>query len=142
MSIKSKYFWPKLVFFFSVIGPGIIAANADNDAGGIATYSMVGAQFGTSMLWVLFLITFSLAVTQEMGVRMGLVTRKGLGGIIRENFGLRWTALAMLAMLIANLGTITAEFAGIAASFEIFDISKFWSVPVSALVVWLVLYKG
>ena len=78
MFAKSKYFLPKLLFFFSVIGPGIIAANADNDAGGISTYSVVGAQFGTSMLWVLFLITFSLAITQEMGVRIGLVTRQGL----------------------------------------------------------------
>ncbi len=142
MPQKSKHFWPKLIFFFSVIGPGIIAANADNDAGGIATYSIVGAQFGFKMLWVLFLLTFSLAITQEMGVRIGLVTRQGLGGVIRENFGLRWTAFAMLTMLIANLGTITAEFAGIASSFEIFNISKYWSVPLSALVVWLVLYKG
>lgn len=142
MFAKSKHFWPKLIFFFSVIGPGIIAANADNDAGGITTYSLVGAQFGTQMLWVLFLITFSLAVTQEMGVRIGLVTRQGLGGVIRENFGLRWTAFAMVTMLIANLGTITAEFAGIASSFEIFDISKYLTVPVAALIVWLVLYKG
>jgi Mn2+/Fe2+ NRAMP family transporter len=142
MFTKSKHFWPKLVFFFSVIGPGIIAANADNDAGGISTYSVVGAMFGTQMLWVLFLITFSLAITQEMGVRIGLVTRQGLGGVIRENFGLKWTAFAMLAMLVANLGTITAEFAGIASSFEIFNLSKYIAVPISALVVWLVLYKG
>lgn len=142
MFTKSKYFWPKLIFFFSVIGPGIIAANADNDAGGISTYSLVGSEFGFKMLWVLLLITFSLAITQEMGVRIGLVTRQGLGGVIRENFGLRWTAFAMLAMIVANLGTITAEFAGIASSFEIFNISKYFSVPISALVVWLVLYKG
>lgn len=142
MWIKSKHFWPKLIFFFSVIGPGIIAANADNDAGGITTYSLVGADFGMKMLWVLFLITFSLAITQEMGVRIGLVTRQGLGGVIRENFGLKWTAFAMLAMLIANLGTITAEFAGIASSFEIFDISKYIAVPIAALVVWLILFKG
>lgn len=142
MKLKSKYFWPKLLFFFSVIGPGIIAANADNDAGGISTYSIVGAHFGTQMLWVLFLITFSLAITQEMGVRIGLVTRQGLGGVIRENFGLKWTTFAMFAMLLANLGTITAEFAGIASSFEIFNISKYITVPISALIVWLVLYKG
>ncbi len=142
MFAKSKYFLPKLLFFFSVIGPGIIAANADNDAGGISTYSVVGAQFGTSMLWVLFLITFSLAITQEMGVRIGLVTRQGLGGVIRENFGIKWTAFAMVAMLVANLGTITAEFAGIASSFEIFDISKYITVPIAALAVWFVLYKG
>lgn len=142
MFTKSKHFWPKLIFFFSVIGPGIIAANADNDAGGISTYSLVGSEFGFKMLWVLLLITLSLAITQEMGVRIGLVTRQGLGGVIRENFGLRWTAFAMLAMLVANLGTITAEFAGIASSFEIFNISKYIAVPISALVVWLVLYKG
>lgn len=134
--------WPKMIFFFGVIGPGIIAANADNDAGGISTYSIVGAQFGMKMLWVLFLITFSLAITQEMGVRIGLVTRQGLGGVIRENFGMKWTAFAMLTMLIANMGTITAEFAGIASSFEIFGISKYIVVPLAAAIVWLVLYKG
>src|SRR3989339_392133 len=139
---NGKHFWTKIIFFFSVIGPGIIAANADNDAGGISTYSVVGAHFGLKMLWVLFLITISLAITQEMGVRIGLVTRQGLGGIIREKFGVKWTFFAMVAMLIANLGTITAEFAGIASSFEIGNISKYWSVPVCALVVWLVLYKG
>jgi len=125
-----------------VIGPGIIAANADNDAGGISTYSIVGANFGVKMLWVLFLITFSLAITQEMGVRIGLTTRQGLGGIIRERFGVKWTAFAMLTLIVANLGTMTAEFAGIAASLSIFGISKFLAVPLAALVIWLVLYKG
>ncbi|MFZ2189931.1 MAG: divalent metal cation transporter [Candidatus Magasanikiibacteriota bacterium] len=139
---KKSIWWAKVLFFLSVIGPGIIAANADNDAGGISTYSIVGAHFGLKMLWVLFLITFSLAVTQEMGVRIGLVTRQGLGGIIREKFGVKWTLFAMVTMLIANLGTITAEFAGIASSFEIGNISKYWSVPVCALAVWLILYKG
>jgi len=137
-----KKTWPRILFFFSVIGPGIIAANADNDAGGISTYSIVGAHFGTNMLWALFLITFSLAVTQEMGVRIGLTTRQGLGGIIRERFGVKWTVFAMLTMLIANLGTIVAEFAGIAASLSIFGVSKFISVPLGVLVVWLVLFKG
>ena len=131
-----------MLIFFTVIGPGIIAANADNDAGGITTYSIVGAHFGTRMLWVLFLVTISLAITQEMGVRMGLVTRQGLGGIIREKFGVRWTFFAMVTMLIANLGTITAEFAGIAAALSIFGVSKYIAVPVSALIVWLVLYYG
>ncbi|MDO8499151.1 MAG: divalent metal cation transporter [bacterium] len=142
MREKFQKLWLKLVVIFAVIGPGIIAANADNDAGGITTYSVVGAQFGTRMLWILFLITISLAVTQEMGMRIGLVTRQGLGGVIREKFGVRWTAFAMMAMLIANLGTITAEFAGIAASFGIFGISKYWSVPLAALAVWFILYKG
>jgi len=139
--IKQK-FWPRVVIFFAVIGPGIIAANADNDAGGISTYSIAGAHFGTKMLWVLFLITFSLAVTQEMGVRIGLVTRQGLGGIIRERFGVKWTTFAMITMLIANLGTMVAEFAGIAASLGIFGVSKYLSVPISAVIVWLILYKG
>ena len=142
MRERLKIIWPRVLFFLGVIGPGIIAANADNDAGGITTYSIAGAHFGTTMLWVLFLITFSLAITQEMGVRMGLVTRQGLAGIIRENFGVRWTVFAMFAMLVANLGTITAEFAGIAASFSIFGISKYIVVPIAALVVWLVLYGG
>ncbi len=139
---NKKYYWAKIVIFFGIIGPGIIAANADNDAGGISTYSVVGANYGTSMLWVLFLLTFSLAVTQEMGVRIGLQTRQGLGGVIREKFGIRWTAFAMLALAIANLGTITAEFAGISASFEIFGISKYIVVPISAVIVWLVLSMG
>jgi Mn2+/Fe2+ NRAMP family transporter len=134
--------WPRIIFFFSIIGPGIIAANADNDAGGISTYSIVGAHFGTKMLWVLLLVTFSLAITQEMGVRIGLVTRQGLGGVIRENFGVKWTAFAMLTMLVANMGTITAEFAGIASSFEIFNISKYIVVPLAAVVIWFILYKG
>jgi len=137
-----KKIWPKLLFFFSVIGPGIIAANADNDAGGITTYSIVGAHFGTSMLWVLFLLTFSLAITQEMGIRIGLTTRQGLGGVIRERFGIKWTAFAMLTMLVANLGTITAEYAGIAASFEIFDVNKYITVPIAAVIVALILFTG
>lgn len=139
--IKQKW-WPKILIFLSVIGPGIIAANADNDAGGISTYSIAGAHFGMKMLWVLFLITFSLAITQEMGVRIGLVTRQGLGGIIRERFGVKWTTFAMFTMLLANLGTIVAEFAGIAASLSIFGINKYISVPFAAFIVWFVLYKG
>lgn len=137
-----KKFWPKVLVFFSVVGPGIIAANADNDAGGITTYSIVGAEYGTTMLWVLFLITFSLAITQEMGVRIGLVTRQGLGGVIREKFGVRWTLFAMVTMLIANIGTITAEFAGIAASLSIFGVSKYLSIPLAAALIWFILLKG
>lgn len=140
--LSKKHLWTKIIFFFSIIGPGIIAANADNDAGGISTYSMVGAEFGTRMLWVLFLLTISLAVTQEMGVRIGLRTRQGLGGVIRESFGIRWTVFAMVALLVANLGTMTAEFAGIGASLEIFNLSKYLTVPAAGLIVWLVLLKG
>jgi hypothetical protein len=112
MKKRITLWWAKILGIFAVIGPGIIAANADNDAGGITTYSVVGAQFGFKMLWVLFLLTFALAITQEMGARIGLVTRQGLGGVIRENFGVRLTVVAMLAMLVANIGTTTAEFAG------------------------------
>jgi Mn2+/Fe2+ NRAMP family transporter len=133
---------PKFLFLLGVIGPGIIAANADNDAGGISTYSIVGAHFGYGMLWVLFLVTFSLAITQEMGVRIGLVTRQGLGGVIREHFGVRWTAFVMGALLLANTGTIAAEFAGVASAFEIFGVSKYISVPIAAFLVWIILYKG
>ncbi len=142
MQGRLRHWWIKIVFFLGVIGPGIIAANADNDAGGITTYSIAGAHFGTKMLWVLLLITFSLAITQEMGVRIGLVTRQGLAGIIRETFGVKLTALAMLLMLVANVGTVTAEFAGVASSFSLIGISKYLSVPISALVVWFILYKG
>lgn len=139
---RLKRFWPRMMLVLAVIGPGLITANADNDAGGITTYSVVGAHFGTKMLWVLLLITISLAITQEIGIRIGIVTRQGLAGLIRENFGIRWTAFAMLAMLVANLGTITAEFAGVAAAFSIFGISKLLVVTAAALTVWLVLYKG
>lgn len=142
MSEKWRQIKYKLIFFFGVIGPGIISANADNDAGGITTYSIVGAHFGTKMLWVLLLVTFALAITQEMGVRIGLVTRQGLGGIIRESFGARWTSFAMVLMLIANIGTMTAEFAGIAAAFSIIGLSKYIAVPLAAFSVWFILYKG
>ena len=139
---RFKHLWVKILFFFSVIGPGIITALANNDAGGISTYSIVGAHYGTKMLWVLFLVTISLAITQEMGMRIGLVTRQGLGGVIREYFGVRWAALVMFTMLITNLGTIASEFSGVAASFEIFGMSKYLAVPLSAFAVWIILYKG
>ncbi len=128
--------------WLAVIGPGIVTAFANNDAGGISTASVVGAHFGYQLLWVLPLIVFSLAVTQEMGARMATMTGKGLAALIREQFGVRLTVLAMAALLVANLGTIAAEFSGIAASFEIFNISKYLVVPLAGLVVWLVLFKG
>ncbi len=127
-----RYRW---ALFLAVIGPGLIAANADNDAGGITTYSLAGAQFGYGLLWVLVVITLSLAVTQEMGARMGAVTGKGFGDLIRERFGARWAAFAILVMLIANLSNTVAEFAGIAASLLIFGVPIWISVPISALAV-------
>lgn len=118
--MRKNFTKARLLLIFAAIGPGLIAANADNDAGGITTYSLVGARFGYSLLWVLTIITFSLAVTQEMGARMGAVTGKGFGGLIREKFGARWAGFAICVMLIANLGTTNAEFAGIATSLKIF----------------------
>lgn len=142
MFSRLKQWWPRLALIAAIVGPGIITANADNDAGGITTYSVVGAHFGTKMLWVLLLLTFALAITQEMGVRIGMVRRQGLAAIIREQFPLGWTVFAMVTMLVANLGTITAEFAGVAAAFSVVQVSKYWVVPAAALAVWLVLYKG
>jgi NRAMP (natural resistance-associated macrophage protein)-like metal ion transporter len=139
---RKQTVWQRIVLILAIIGPGIIAATADNDAGGITTYSMAGAHFGYGLLWVVFLITFSLAATQEMGARLGVVTGKGLADLIRENFGVKLTLFAMVTMLVANLGTTTAEFAGIAASGELIGVSKYLSVPLMSLIVWLVLYKG
>jgi Mn2+/Fe2+ NRAMP family transporter len=126
----------------SVIGPGFIAGNAGNDAGGIATYSIVGAREGYGLLWALVLITFALAVIQEMSARMGVVTGKGFGDLVREQFGVKVTLAVMALFVFANLTVTIAEFAGIAASMELFGVSRYISVPVSALVVWLVVVKG
>lgn len=126
--------------FLAALGPGLITTNAGNDAGGIATYSVAGASFGLDLLWVLPAITLSLIVVQEACARMGVVTGKGLAGLIREKFGLRWTAIAMLTFFIASLGTTASEFAGIGSASELFGLSRYISVPVAAiLVVYLVL---
>ncbi|RJQ31880.1 MAG: divalent metal cation transporter [Actinobacteria bacterium] len=132
----------KIWIFLAVLGPGIITAMADNDGPGIATYSVVGARYGYKLLWMLLLITFSLAVTQEMGARIGMVTGKGLGGLIREKFGLKLSFLAMSAVLVANLGTTIAEFAGVAAAMEIFGVHKWISVPIAALLVVFLINKA
>lgn len=126
----------------AVLGPGLIVAAADNDAGGITTYSVVGAQFGYSILWVLVLTTISLSVTQELGARAGIVTGKGLASLIRERFGVRWTAFALLATMAASLGTTTVEFAGIAASMELFGLTRYVSVPLAAIFVFLLVTRG
>lgn len=131
----------KLVLLFAAIGPGLIAANADNDAGGITTYSLAGAQFGYDLLWVLLVITIALAVTQEIGARMGAVTGKGFGDLIRERFGARWAAFAISVMLIANLSNNVAEFAGIAAALLLFHVSIYISVPISAIAVAFLVIK-
>ena len=130
------------IVLLSVIGPGFIAGNAGNDAGGIATYSIVGAREGYGMLWALLLMMFALAVIQEMSARMGVVTGKGFGDLVREQFGVKVTLAVMALLVFANLTVTIAEFAGIAASLELFGVSRYISVPISAFVVWLVVVKG
>lgn len=132
----------KLLFILSIVGPGLITVNAGNDAGGIATYATVGASFGYKMLWGLLLITFSLAVIQEMNARMAVVTGKGLSDLIRENYGVRWSLFAMSVLFIANFGVCVGDFAGIAASLELFGISKYITVPIMAFLVWFLITKG
>jgi Mn2+/Fe2+ NRAMP family transporter len=127
---------------FAVIGPGIITANVDNDAGGIATYSQAGADFGYGLLWTLIPITLALILVQEMCARMGVVTGKGLSDLIRERFGVKVTFWVLLALVLANLGNTVAEFAGVAQSLEIFGVSRFVSVPLAAIVVWVLVVKG
>ncbi len=132
----------RFLVVLSVIGPGFIAGNAGNDAGGIATYSIVGAREGYGLLWALILITFALAVIQEMSSRMGVVTGKGFGDLVREQFGIRVTLAIMALFVFANLTIMIAEFAGIAASMELFGVHKYISVPISAFVVWFIVVKG
>ena len=132
----------RLLAYIAILGPGMITANAGNDAGGIATFASVGADFGYSLLWILIPITISLGIVQEMCARMGTVTGKGLADLIRERFGVRWTALIMLALLIANAGVTVSEFVGIAAATELFGVSHYISVPLAAIVIWFLIVKG
>jgi len=133
---------PRILLFLAIVGPGIITANVDNDAGGISTYSVAGARYGYSLLWMLVLVTVALIVVQEMSARLAVVTGKGLADLIRESMGVRATALIIGILLIANLANTVSEFAGIAASMEIFGISKYVSVPLAAIGVWLLVVKG
>jgi NRAMP (natural resistance-associated macrophage protein)-like metal ion transporter len=134
--------WRQVALFLAVMGPGLITASVDNDAGGITTYSLAGAQFGTKLLWTLGPVTLALIVVQEMSARMGVVTGKGLGDLIRENFGVRTTFWISVALVIANLANTIAEFAGVAASLQIFRVPPWVSVPLVALGVWLLVLKG
>jgi Mn2+/Fe2+ NRAMP family transporter len=132
----------KLLLVFAALGPGLIAANAGNDAGGIATYASVGAKYGYDLLWMMVVITVSLIVVQEMAARMGAVTGKGLAELIREQYGVRWSAFATVSVLIANLGICISEFVGIGAALGLAHVPKYASIPVAALVVWLLLVRG
>ena len=140
--IKNTFVNNRFLAVLSVIGPGFIAGNAGNDAGGIATYSIMGAREGYGLLWALVLMMFALAVIQEMSARMGVVTGKGFGDLVREQFGIRVTLAIMALFVFANVTVIIAEFAGIAASMELFGVHKNVSVPISAFVVWFVVVKG
>jgi len=132
----------RILLFLAVVGPGFITANVDNDAGGIWTYSSAGALFGHLLLWTMIPITLALIVVQEMTARMGAVTGKGLSDLIREEFGFRITFFMMIGILITNFGNIVAEFAGIAGSLELFGLSKYITVPICAVIVWLIVVKG
>ncbi len=132
----------RIGLFLAVMGPGMITAFVDNDSGGIATCSVVGSHFGYAMLWTLIPMTIALVVIQEMSARMGVVTGKGLADLIRENYGVKATFYVMVAMLVGNIGTTISEFSGIAASLEMFHISKYISVPAAGLFVWFLVTKG
>ncbi|MFB3817979.1 MAG: Nramp family divalent metal transporter [Candidatus Methylomirabilales bacterium] len=132
----------RLLLFLAVMGPGIITASVDQDAGGITTYSVAGAQYGFALLWSLPFIVLALAVVQEMGTRMGVVTGRGLADLIRERFGVRFTLLCLGILVLANVANTASNFAGAAASFEIFGVARHWSVPLTALLVFTLVVHG
>jgi Mn2+/Fe2+ NRAMP family transporter len=132
----------RILLFLAVLGPGFITANVDNDPNGIFTYSQAGAQYGYALLWTMIPITLALIVVQEMCARMGVVTGKGLSDLIREEFGLRITVIVMLLLVLVNFGNVIGEFSGIAASLELFHLSKYISVPICSALVWLLAVRG
>src|SRR5512136_453112 len=132
----------RVLLLLAVVGPGIITANVDNDAGGITTYSVAGAHFGYTFLGMLGLVALALIIVQEMSARLGVVTGKGLADLIRESWGVRATTVIIGVVVFANLANTVSEFAGVAASLEIFGISKYISVPLAAVGVWLLIVKG
>ncbi len=132
----------RIALFLMVIGPGIITSNVDNDAGGIAVYTQAGSSLGYTLLWSLIPMTIALYVTEEMCGRMGVITGKGLSDLIREEFGFRSTFFVMVTGFLVDLGNVVAEFAGVAASMELFGISKYIAVPIAALLVWILVLKG
>ncbi len=132
----------RLLMILAVIGPGFIAGEGGNDAGGIWTYSVAGAQFGYSLLWAMIPTTIALIVVQEMAARMGAVTGKGLSDLIREEFGFRITFFLMIALVVTNFANVTAEFAGVASSLELFGVSRYIIVPLAAAAVWMLVVQG
>src|SRR5512135_78748 len=139
---RLKPFRIRLLLLLAVVGPGIITANVDNDAGGITTYSVSGAKYGYALLWMMPLVLIALIIVQEMSARLGVVTGKGLADLIRERMGVRVTTVILALLLFVNLANTVSEFAGVAASMEIFGVSKFISVPLAAVAVWFLIVKG
>ena len=142
VSERFKRYRSQLLLMLAVIGPGIITANVDNDAGGISTYSVAGAHYGYTLLWMMPLVALALIIVQEMSARLGVMTGKGLADLIRENMGVRLTAGVLSLLVFVNLANTVSEFAGVAASLEIFGVSKFISVPIAAVGVWLLVVRG
>ena len=141
-SLINKIDGKKLLFFLSIMGPGLITANVDNDAAGITTYSVAGSHYGYALLWSFIPMVFLLIIVQEMVARLGVVTGKGLSDLIREEYGVKTTVFVMAALLLTNLGTCAAEFAGLAASLEIFGVSRYVTVPIACAVIWLLVVRG
>jgi Mn2+/Fe2+ NRAMP family transporter len=137
-----KHFYSRVALFLAILGPGIITGSVDNDAGGITTYSVAGAVYGYGLIWTLIPAFIVLMVIQEMNARMGIVTGKGLADLIRENAGVKATFFIFLGLLIADIGNTTTEFAGVAGSMEVFGVSKYISVPIVGVMVWLLVVKG
>jgi NRAMP (natural resistance-associated macrophage protein)-like metal ion transporter len=140
--IKDNPALRKLIIFLSILGPGIITGSVDNDAGGITTYSVAGATYGYTLLWTLIPSFIALLAVQEMNARMGIVTGKGLADLIRENFGVRITFYIFVLLLVADVGNTATEFAGVAGSMNVFGVSKYVSVPLAAIAVWVLVLKG
>ena len=132
----------RVLFLLSILGPGFVTANVDNDAGGIYTYAAAGARFGYSLLWTMVPMAIALSFAQEISARMGVVTGKGLSELIREEYGLRITFFLMAALVLCNLGDVVSEFAGVASSTQLFGVSRYISVPIAALVVWSLVVFG
>lgn len=139
---RRKNIWRNLLVFLAVLGPGIITGSVDNDAGGITTYSIAGALYGYNLLWTMIPALIVLIVVQEMNARMGIVSGKGLADLIRENAGVKITFFIFVGLLIADIGNTTTEFAGVAGSMQVFDISKYISVPIASILVWWLVVKG
>ena len=142
MAVRWTRIRRRALLFLAVMGPGIITASVDQDAGGITTYSVAGAQYGYTLLWSLPFIILALAVVQEMGTRMGVVTGRGLADLIRERFGVRFTLAAMTVLVLANIANTASNFAGVAASLEIFGIARYSSVPLTAILVFFLIVQG